>query len=193
MTVFSRPQHGLIGERERMGRKRLRQRCEARVRDLDIPVPFDAAELCRRLACGSGRAIRLVPLDLPPDGPCGVWVSTAATEYIVYERRTSPLHQEHIILHEVGHLLCRHEATPLVGDSAARLLFPHLDPGIVRRVLGRTHYTAVEEQEAELIASMILERTHRQPPEPSWSVAPETAGIVSRIEHSLRSPSPGHA
>jgi hypothetical protein len=173
-------------------RNRLRQRCEARVRGLDIPAPFDAAELCRRLEGGWGRAIRLVPLDLPPEGPCGVWVSTATTEYIVHERRTSPLHREHIILHEVGHLLCRHEAAPLVGESAARLLFPNLDPGMVRHVLGRTHYTAVEEQEAELIASMILERAHRQPPEPSWTVAPETAGIVSRIEHSLRNHPPEH-
>ncbi|WP_137813616.1 hypothetical protein [Gandjariella thermophila] len=148
-------------------------------------------ELCWRLETWWGRAIRLVPLNLPPDGPCGIWVSTAGTEYILYERQTTALHQEHIVLHEVGHLLCRHEAAPMLDGAAFGLLFPSLDPAMVHRVLGRTHYTAVEEQEAELIASMILERAHRQRPEPAWNPPPETAGIVSRIEDSLSGP-PDH-
>ena len=31
---------------------------------------------------------------------------------------------------------------------------PHLSPELVRRVLGRTTYSEVEEQEAELLASL---------------------------------------
>jgi hypothetical protein len=41
---------------------------------------------------------------------------------------------------------------------------------MIRRVLGRTSYSAAEEQEAEMIASIVLERTGRRavrPPPPT--------------------------
>jgi hypothetical protein len=37
-----------------------------------------------------------------------------------------------------------------------------LDANVVRRVLGRSSYTAVEEQEAEMVASLLSERAQRR-------------------------------
>jgi hypothetical protein len=168
--------------------KSLRRRCAAQVRDLDIPTPFEVTELCRRLAAKRGRPLSLLPMSLLPGGPCGIWVATATADYIFYEERTSALHQEHIVLHEVGHMLCAHEAAPVLGGAATELLLPNLDPGMVQRVLGRTHYSAVEEREAELIATIILGRASHRTAEPRHPAPTGAAGIVARIERSLDPP-----
>jgi hypothetical protein len=85
---------------------------------------------------------------------------------VFYEPQTSALHQQHIILHELGHLLHDHEPSERVDDEVLAELFPTLDANMVRRVLGRTSYTAVEEQEAEMIASLLSERAQRRPAAP---------------------------
>jgi hypothetical protein len=84
-------------------------------------------------------------------------VATAATDLICYERVTTPPHQEHIILHELGHLLCDHRASAALAAQVERLL-PSLDPEMVRRVLGRAGYSCAEEREAELLATLIRQR-----------------------------------
>jgi hypothetical protein len=168
--------------------KRLRRECAERVRALDIPTPFDVQELCRRLSAARGREIRLLPGPLPPDSPCGLWVSTDRADYVFYEQRTSRLHREHIILHEIGHLLCDHQAAPVLDEEASRLVLPNLDPAMVQRMLGRTHYSAVEEQQAEMIASLVLQQVSRWSPESTRTVPPEAAGLVDRLETSLQHP-----
>lgn len=137
------------------GHRRLRRRCAAIVRDLPLPVPFDARKLCEAIAARRGRPIRLLPID-GLTGVCGLWVATETSDLIFYERVTTPPHQEHIILHELSHLLCDHNR----GSAALGVaeLLPDLDPAMVRRVLGRAGYTSEEEREAELLASMIREQ-----------------------------------
>ncbi|MGK5629356.1 ImmA/IrrE family metallo-endopeptidase [Streptomyces sp. URMC 123] len=156
------------------------------MRQLEIPSPFDVRVLCDRVAERSGRPIHLAPVSLPTQGPCGLWVSTDEVDFIFYEEQTSRFHQEHIIAHELGHLLCDHHAAEIMSEESSRLILPNLDPGMVERVLQRTHYSAVEEQEAELIASLILQEANRRRPEPTWSVPSEAADIVERLDRSLR-------
>jgi len=166
--------------------RRLQSRCESLVRQLDIPSPFDVRELCERAAEHSGRPIHLEPTSLPAEGPCGLWVATPRIDFIFYELRTSRLHQEHIIAHELGHLLCDHRMPEAVGEDVSRLLLPELDPEMVRRVLRRTHYSAAEEQEAEMIASLILQQANHRPADPAWTAQAGTADLVHRLERSLR-------
>ncbi|MGW8763458.1 hypothetical protein ACWGN5_13255 [Streptomyces sp. NPDC055815] len=93
---------------------------------------------------------------------CGLLVSLGDADHIFYESSTNALHQKHIILHELAHLLLGHGST---ADDTASLgverLFPGLDPAMVRRLLarGRTDYSQVQEREAELLATMIHNRT----------------------------------
>lgn len=180
-----REQHG--GGGNGMDR-RLRRQCAERVRALDIPTPFDVGELCRRLSAARDREIRLLPAPLPPDSPCGLWVSTERADYVFYEERTTRLHRDHIVLHEIGHLLCDHEATPVLDEEASRLVLPSLDPSMVQRMLGRTHYSRVEEQQAELIASLILEQASSWAAEETWTAPPEAADLVDRLRGSLQHP-----
>lgn len=93
---------------------------------------------------------------MPVPGPLGLWVDTPRADLILYQERTTPLHQSHIILHEVGHILANHGSTA-GPESAMEGLFPGLSPLGVRRVLQRCSYDNAQECEAELIASIIME------------------------------------
>jgi hypothetical protein len=163
----------------------LRRRCEATIRDLEIPSPFDIADFCQQLSASRGRQISLQPMSAAIS-PCGVWLATDTADYIFYEQTTSPLHQEHIALHEVGHLLSDHRPTGPLDEAAALALTPHLDPGMVRRMLGRTTYSTEEEREAEMLAWLILERCGRGEGEPADE--PAVAGLLHRLEATLEQP-----
>ena len=139
-----------------MSERRLRARCRALLRELDMEPPFDVGELCTRLARQRGRPIRLLAHPIPAPGPFGVWLSDPAGDLIVYQQETSRLHQVQIILHEVGHMIAGH-ASDEQDDDVLRLLSPSISPDVARRWLRRTDYHSAEEIEAEKIATIILE------------------------------------
>lgn len=169
-----------------MSSRALNRRCRALVRGLAITAPLTIQDLCDRVAHHTGRPIHLAPVTLPPGGPYGLWVAAAGTDYIFYEQETSALHQEHIIAHELGHVLCDHQPSGTAGHEASRAVLPTLDPGMVRRVLQRSHCGSVEEQEAEVIASLILQEVHRRTREPTWTVPSCSADVIERLDRSLR-------
>lgn len=138
--------------------KRLWQRCRRLVDDLELPSPFDTARFIDMLAQGRGRPIELVPVAARPHLPCGLLVTTDHVDRILYPADTTPLHQQHIQLHEIAHLLCGHHETSPAASAAAQVLLPHLPASLVQRVLGRTVYTEPQEEEAELVASLVLYR-----------------------------------
>lgn len=142
--------------------RRLARRCRGIVAGLDVPDPFDVRELCRRVSARRGRPILVAPLTLTGAAPCGLWLDVDGTDYIFFEADTSPMHQDHIILHELGHVLCHRHGGGL-DDETLRTLFPALDPALVRGALGRTRYSAVEEREAEIFAHLVLDRAWRTP------------------------------
>jgi hypothetical protein len=139
----------------------VRRRCEARLRAVEIPDPFELRAFADVISRRRGRSLTLLAKQTSL-GPCGVWLALPDADYVFYEPRTSALHQQHIILHELGHLLHEHEPSERLDDDVLQQLFPTLDAHVVRRVLGRSSYTAVEEQEAEMVASLLSERTQRR-------------------------------
>ncbi|MGP4002778.1 toxin [Streptomyces sp. 8N706] len=126
-----------------------------------------------------------IPLPAGEGSPCGLWVATDDVDYILYQAHTTRLHQIHIILHELGHLMCRHEATPALHDEVAGLLMPTLSPELVRTVLGRTQYTNEEERAAELIASLIPLQTGGVSHPPATDIPPDMANLIDHLERSL--------
>lgn len=150
----------------------LRKRCENILGHLDLTRPFSLDALCNRIAEQRGRPIRLHPLprEAAESGVCGLWVGTASIDYVFYEAQTTPLHREHIVLHELGHILFGHHS--LDGEEA---------DGGAPTVLGRTNYTTRQEQEAEMLASMIRIRTVNAGP-PS---AARPGGILARLESAM--------
>lgn len=130
----------------------IRRRCEKLVKALKIPDPFDAEAFYAQIGAYRGKKLHTLPCSLRFGGPSGFWIGTAAADYIVYEENTSPLHRMHIILHEIGHILCDHESA---HSATLDGLASHLDGGLVKRLLAREHNDSREEQEAELIAYLI--------------------------------------
>jgi hypothetical protein len=135
----------------------LRHRCERRLEGIRIPQPFDLDVFCREVEARRGRPLlrRGIP-GLRSGAPCGLWIGTEQADHVFYDPGTSPLHAEHIVLHELAHILSGH--TLDTGGSLARL-FPDLEPGTVARVLGRVSYTTAQEREAEMMASLIRGRS----------------------------------
>jgi hypothetical protein len=162
----------------------IRARCEARLRDLDLPDPFDAGAFCRALALRRARPIALHGFH-SLDGPCGLWVATPGADFIFYERETTPLHQQHIILHEASHLLCGHRSVLAREDELLRFLLPDLDDELVRSVLRRAAYSVEDEREAELLASLIVERGSRGLAADGPPLDPRATAVQGRLRASL--------
>ncbi|MCG8920784.1 hypothetical protein L6E12_34015 [Actinokineospora sp. PR83] len=139
-----------------VSRAAVRRRHAVLLRELPVPVPFDAGALCARVAERRGRPIRLVPMA-GLTGVCGMWVATDTADLVFHESDTTPPHRDHIILHELAHLLCDHRISIPLAEQA-RALLPDLDPDVVRRVLGRTAHSGPEEREAEHLAYLIRHR-----------------------------------
>jgi hypothetical protein len=139
----------------------LRRRCERRLRGVRIPQPFDLDAFCREIEDRRGRRLlrRAVP-GLSSHAPCGIWIGTPEADHVFFDPGTSPLHAEHIVLHELAHILSGHN---LDGDGSLASLFPDLDPATVTRILGRVGYTTVQEREAEMMAALLRGRSARPP------------------------------
>jgi hypothetical protein len=103
-----------------------------------------------------------------------VWLETETEDFVFYESNTSRLHQDHIVLHEIGHIVRRHTATDLLPDSVFEGLFPDLDRSTVRRLLGRSSYSSRQEQEAETVAGILREAS-----ELGW-IPPDDNGSADR-------------
>ena len=147
---------------------RLRRRCERRLKDIPVPNPFDLDVFSAALAAHRGRPLILQPMPgLSAGAPCGLWISVPTADYVFYDPETSRLHAEHIVLHELSHMISGHttgiDAGPAAGDGAVGRLVPDLDPRTIDTILGRASYTTAQEREAETLASLIRARSAQGP------------------------------
>jgi hypothetical protein len=138
--------------------KKLRKAGARRIAKLGLSKAADVTELCHYLGEIRGRPITLVPMQMPASHPCGMWVAARDEDLIFYDANTTSAHQEHIILHELGHIICCHRGAGWLDEASARLLFPNLDPDLVRDMLLRATYDDVQEQEAEIIAYLLSQQ-----------------------------------
>lgn len=148
---------------------RLRRRCERRLENIPIPSPFDLDIFCAVMARHRGRTLTLHPMPgLSAGAPCGLWFAVPTADYVFYDPDTSQLHAEHIVLHELSHMLSGHttnvQAGAEVSGGTLQQLAPDLDPRTITTMLGRAGYTTAQEQEAEMLASLIRARSAAGPP-----------------------------
>lgn len=143
----------------------LRARCAPRVehvlRTIGLPNPWDIDEFCDRLERHRGRDIDLVPISWTVGESTGVWQRRDTHDVIGYAENTSPVHQDHIILHEIGHVISEHRGRCVLSMREAQQRAPSLAPRAFAHLLDRISVEA-EEHEAETIATMLLARIARQ-------------------------------
>ncbi len=118
---------------------RLRSHSRWLIRRTASQLPLTVRGLCTAIGQLRGTPISLMEWDLPAQGPFGVLISREDEDVIAYQAKTTRAHQEHIILHEVGHII----AFDLAGE---RPELPQL----------RTCYSNRDERDAEIIASAIM-------------------------------------
>ncbi|GAA2488894.1 toxin [Streptomyces gobitricini] len=178
---------GRSADQDRRSRlKRLRKAGARRIAALDLPQVADVAALCRHLSEVRGRPITLVPMRMPASHPCGMWVAARDEDLIFYDANTTGAHQEHIILHELGHIICCHRGAGWLDEASSRLLFPDLDPDLVRDMLLRATYDDVQEQEAEIIAYLLSQRVGSTGARRGTAPAgPGKNATLNRIEQTL--------
>lgn len=169
----------------------IRQRCEEMIRPLVIPRPFDIKVFLSALAHRRRKHIELVSTQLEGEQPCGMLVSTSEADYIYIASSVTPLHAQHIAVHEAGHLAFGHQRTrshhpgqPSAHDRAEVLgqLLPHLAPALVQRILGRTPavYDDEQEREAEMFASLVMAEAHHPGSIPPCN--PPCSGCLYRLQ-----------
>ena len=172
-------------------RRSVRDRCEAVLEAVGAPEPFTVDGFVAHVAEQRARPIHLLEMDSKPGAPCGLWVGLDQADYVFHERSTTPLHRDHIVLHEMGHLLCDHETAQEGADSALAQLLPDLNPETIRQVLGRTAYDSRQEQEAEVFASMLLQRRAAASQVAASAATPEDVRLRRRLAAALVEPEEG--
>ncbi|ALR10949.1 ImmA/IrrE family metallo-endopeptidase [Mycobacteroides saopaulense] len=121
----------------------MHQQCARKLADLGLESLTTVEDIRARASELSQRDIQLVPYSLSGSGVHGLLVRTDATDYVVYDSDTTTMHREHIILHELSHVMCGH-----TGSSKRELA----------EVLCRETYLDDQEVEAEMLASMMGQR-----------------------------------
>jgi hypothetical protein len=169
------------------------RRFEQRLRELNltIPTPWDVREFCANVAEYRGRPITILMLDTSrAAAPCGLWVATNQSDYVVVDSTAPPVLRDHILLHELAHMLWDHEG--LLQLDAQALTGDVLDPAMIERVLGRNsgytrRYDSDEEQDAEGLATVIPGfAAHRSPvPRPRRADA-SAASVLDRFSSALQ-------
>ncbi len=165
------------------GMKALRRQCREKLASYGLPPAYDLPLLCDHLARVRNREIHLVAMPMGTSGPCGLWLSFPGTDYVVYEAQTSRHHQEHIIAHELAHMICGHHGVGVPGDDSGTQLFPDLDPSLVQDLLYRENYSDAQEQEAEVMAFLLGERLRAGTR--GRADAPDPNSVLGRIHGSL--------
>jgi Zn-dependent peptidase ImmA (M78 family) len=119
-----------------------------------------------------------------------MWIGTDAADFICYAQDTTPVHQRHIVAHEIGHMAFEHRGSAAGGEEIARLLFPDLSPVLVQSFLARSVYSDREELEAETFASVLLGRAR---PRPSTSgLRAGEAEVLRRVEGAFTPAQPSY-
>ena len=170
-----------------MDRRLVQRRCDQRLRELGLQADPSPEELCAALERCLRHPIVLWPADLR-GGPFGAVFRADAFDLILYEQHTSRPHQQLIQYHEVGHILLGHAGQRLDDPAVLLRLAPDLPPEAILQFLCRDAHADPEEREAELFATLMLERCARRPRWPGQAdtaPGPPTDALVVRLAADL--------
>ena len=95
-----------------------------------------------------------------------MWVPVGTEDFIFVDAACGTAMREHVVLHELSHIVCGHEPVAAWAEEYLRALLPDFDAEFVRQkvlALPRRGYDSFPEREAELLATMIGSRVRRMP------------------------------
>ncbi len=98
--------------------------------------------------------------DKASTSACGAWVDVGVADLVFISDAVGGVHREHVLMHELAHMLLGHNVLDTQTEADTRSLFPTLSPDLVSRVLARSHYSDPHERQAEELATDVLVNTH---------------------------------
>lgn len=113
-----------------------------------LPVPWDIDRLCRDLSEQRGRTLTVHEVNMPT-GVTGLWFDDGTCDHILVHAPTRGIYRDHIILHEIAHMLAGH-GSHFHADAACDVVDHYRHARI-----------DIEELIAEQFATIILHRVHR--------------------------------
>lgn len=147
-------------------------RFRAAGRSVPLPTPWDLNVYLARVAAYRGRSLSVhtVPAQALAGHGCrgaALWIARAHDDIIVYDGEATDRNADHLVLHQIGHLLLGHgepaDARRTGGPAPERavppalaLHFPSLSVRSAEQVAGRDGFPAEYEQEAEVFADMTM-------------------------------------
>lgn len=131
-----------------------------------LPDPWQASVFAHRVGEQRGRPIELVAKTMShyASVATGLWIAREDHDVIVYDQSGTELHQDHIVCHELAHMLCGHSGVPVEqanqrsyrhGQAMARLGGDGIELDEHVRVAHRSAYDSRQEAEAEMLAYVI--------------------------------------
>ncbi|MEO7193944.1 MAG: hypothetical protein ABIZ05_03850 [Pseudonocardiaceae bacterium] len=166
-------------------RARAQQRVDDILQHIGVPYPWDINQFLDLLERHRGRDIDLCAISWTAGDSCGAWQQRGDHDVIAYAENTSGVHQDHIILHEIGHMISRHRGRCVLSEAEAQRIAPDLAPAAFAHLLDRATSEA-EEHEAEMIASLIHHRVYARPPLATDAHADSSPpGVLGGLESAL--------
>ncbi|WP_246002928.1 hypothetical protein [Nocardia tenerifensis] len=132
-------------------------------RIVPLPNPWNLTSYLAAVAAHRGRSISLhtAPKALLHEIGCGgggLWIARKHDDIIVSDVEATDRNADHIVLHQVGHMLLGHgtrESTREVPPRLA-LMLPSVSPQSIEHMLGRDEFGVEREREAEVFADMTM-------------------------------------
>ncbi|MEU2664834.1 hypothetical protein [Micromonospora sp. NPDC007220] len=146
--------------------------------DVDLPSPLTVRGLVSALETTRGRRIQLAAMSVDGQaGPCGLWVATAGTDYVLFSRDAPPVLRVQTILHELMHIALRHTARTVPSGGTG-------EPAAAHGVLARSPATFDEQQEhdAELLATYLGARLDGGGEDVAFD---ELGGVTAAVMHRI--------
>lgn len=104
------------------------------------------------------RRIHLLPEELGPEAPTGMWICTDQADYIVFPADASTAERAAVICHELAHMLLGHQPVSEHDRMCqmASVVAPSVDPEVRQRFLTRHGYLEQVEAEAEHLGTALM-------------------------------------
>jgi len=133
-----------------------RGKIEAFFKQLDYDfTAFDLEHFIKYVEALRGRKIMCFPFPFSP-GLSGVWVPGQTLDCIFFQSQTHPIHQIHIVLHELAHMLLEHPLKSVKDVLPAHMLAELNSSGVGHlRTSPINRNDDVYELEAEYLVQLI--------------------------------------
>jgi uncharacterized protein YejL (UPF0352 family) len=137
-----------------------------------LPRPWHIETLCAKLAEARGRPLLLHELDLAAL-PFGLWYYDGEKDHIISRAGTTGYHRDHIILHEICHMLAGHNAG---SDRPAAATGGDLASAVIEAAVASPH-THDQEELAEAFATAVLKHVSRPAMPPASEFEQRAAAV----------------